>query len=113
MFSLLYGLFQYFFTKPEYYAVIVGLDSAGKSTLVEATKPLYAGREGLAPDQISPTVGLNSMFLRTQKNEKTKIVELTRFKSGKIGKCWCSIDSMGSWRPTIVAFDLAEIFGRS
>jgi ADP-ribosylation factor related protein 1 len=33
MFSLLYGLYQYLFSKPEYNVLIIGLDSAGKTVL--------------------------------------------------------------------------------
>ena len=31
MFSLIYGFYQYWFQKDEYYVVIIGLDNAGKT----------------------------------------------------------------------------------
>eukprot|EP01013_Petalomonas_cantuscygni_P024608 TRINITY_DN46274_c0_g1_i1.p1 TRINITY_DN46274_c0_g1~~TRINITY_DN46274_c0_g1_i1.p1 ORF type:complete len:197 (+),score=22.87 TRINITY_DN46274_c0_g1_i1:123-713(+) len=60
MFSLLYGLYTYLFTKQEHAVLIVGLDGAGKSTLLERLKVLYDRPErALPPEKITPTVGLN------------------------------------------------------
>jgi len=59
MFSLLSGLWQCMVAKPEYYVLILGLDRAGKTTLLEQLKATFKGIEPLAPDQIMPTVGLN------------------------------------------------------
>lgn len=38
MFSLLYGLWTYLFTRDEYHVLIVGLDNAGKSVGVLVSK---------------------------------------------------------------------------
>ncbi|KDO60036.1 hypothetical protein CISIN_1g028776mg [Citrus sinensis] len=47
MFSLFYGLWKYIFTKTEFH------------TLLEKLKSVYSNVEGLPPDRIVPTVGLN------------------------------------------------------
>ncbi|MCO5604626.1 hypothetical protein L7F22_058796 [Adiantum nelumboides] len=59
MFSLLYGLWKYLFSKAEFHVLILGIDKAGKTTLLEKLKTLYSEIEGLPPDRIVPTVGLN------------------------------------------------------
>ncbi|GAB2265221.1 hypothetical protein Dimus_000289 [Dionaea muscipula] len=59
MFSLIYGLWRYIFSKTEFHILILGIDKAGKTTLVEKLKELYLNIEGLPPDRIVPTVGLN------------------------------------------------------
>lgn len=59
MFSLLYGLWKYLFSKAEFHVLILGIDKAGKTTLLEKLKTLYSDFEGLPPDRIVPTVGLN------------------------------------------------------
>lgn len=59
MFSLFYGLWKYIFSKTEFHVLILGIDKAGKTTLLEKLKTLYSGLEGLPPDRIVPTVGLN------------------------------------------------------
>ncbi|XP_072974515.1 uncharacterized protein [Typha angustifolia] len=59
MFSLFYGLWKYMFSKTEFHVLILGIDKAGKTTLLEKLKSLYSNTEGLPPDRIVPTVGLN------------------------------------------------------
>eukprot|EP01018_Ginkgo_biloba_P032426 Gb_00708 [translate_table: standard] len=59
MFSLLYGLWKYIFSKTEFHVLILGIDKAGKTTLLEKLKTMYSESEGLPPDRIVPTVGLN------------------------------------------------------
>jgi ADP-ribosylation factor related protein 1 len=39
--------------------LILGIDKAGKTTLLEKIKTIYTEFEGLPPDKILPTVGLN------------------------------------------------------
>ncbi|KAF8412303.1 hypothetical protein HHK36_000264 [Tetracentron sinense] len=59
MFSLFYGLWKYIFSKTEFHVLILGIDKAGKTTLLEKLKALYSNLEGLPQDRIVPTVGLN------------------------------------------------------
>ncbi|KAK1354685.1 hypothetical protein POM88_047941 [Heracleum sosnowskyi] len=59
MFSLFYGFWKYMFSKTEFHVLILGIDKAGKTTLLEKLKSQYSNVEGLPPDRIVPTVGLN------------------------------------------------------
>lgn len=59
MFSLLWGLWNYLFSKAELHILIVGLDDAGKTTLLEQLKGIYGKKPGIPLDKIPPTVGLN------------------------------------------------------
>lgn len=59
MFSLLYGLWEYLFRKEELHVLILGVDKAGKTTLLERLKTMYGDLPGTDPDKILPTVGLN------------------------------------------------------
>ncbi|CAA2991894.1 ADP-ribosylation factor-related 1 [Olea europaea subsp. europaea] len=59
MFSLFYGLWKYAFSKTEFHVLILGIDKAGKTTVLEKLKSQYCNVEGLPADRIVPTVGLN------------------------------------------------------
>ncbi|KAK7245807.1 hypothetical protein RIF29_40658 [Crotalaria pallida] len=59
MFSLFYGLWKHLFSKMELHVLILGIDKAGKTTLLEKMKSVYSNIEGLPHDRIVPTVGLN------------------------------------------------------
>lgn len=60
MYHLLTGLYDYWTRKDEYSVVIIGLDNAGKTTMLEKIKTLYNAIPGMHPDKIGPTVGQNS-----------------------------------------------------
>nr|GFB62602.1 ADP-ribosylation factor-related protein 1 [Tanacetum cinerariifolium] len=55
MFSLFYGLWKYLVSKTEFHVLILGIDKAGKTTLLEKLKTQYSSIEGLPPDRIVPT----------------------------------------------------------
>jgi len=58
MFSLLYGLWKYAFSRDDYFILILGLDNSGKTTLLEGIKMKYQSKyKGLK--RITSTVGLN------------------------------------------------------
>mmetsp|Transcript_59103 Transcript_59103/g.128300 ORF Transcript_59103/g.128300 Transcript_59103/m.128300 type:complete len:197 (-) Transcript_59103:330-920(-) len=59
MFSLLAGFWQLIFRRVEFHILILGVDSAGKTTLLEQMKAVFLGKEPLAPGKIAPTIGLN------------------------------------------------------
>ena len=62
MFSLISGLIKYFFSKTEIRILILGLDYAGKTTLLERTKSVYRKNKNaviIPPEKITPTIGLN------------------------------------------------------
>ncbi len=59
MFSLFCGLWEVLTRKEELHVLILGVDKAGKTTLLERLKSLFTDLPGLDPDQILPTVGLN------------------------------------------------------
>jgi len=59
MFTLLSALFALLLRKDEFCVVILGLDNAGKTTLLERIKSVYSDRVMPGPERISPTVGCN------------------------------------------------------
>ncbi|PNH05257.1 ADP-ribosylation factor-related protein 1 [Tetrabaena socialis] len=59
MFSLLYGFYEYMFRKDEFHVLILGVDKAGKTNVLERLKTLFTQSFGLDPGKILPTVGLN------------------------------------------------------
>mmetsp|Transcript_19840 Transcript_19840/g.35277 ORF Transcript_19840/g.35277 Transcript_19840/m.35277 type:complete len:223 (+) Transcript_19840:326-994(+) len=60
MYSLLSGFFSWLFQKTEIQILIIGLDHAGKTTLLEQMKGIFQKSPNQIPlDKIPPTVGLN------------------------------------------------------
>eukprot|EP01134_Creolimax_fragrantissima_P002644 CFRG2644T1 len=60
MYTLVSGSYKYYFQKDEYYVVMIGMDNAGKSTLVERFKATFnRNYRGFRPDTITQTIGLN------------------------------------------------------
>ena len=59
MFSLISGFWQYLFTRPNLHVLIIGLDHAGKTTILERIKSRYGSTPGLPPEKIAPTIGMN------------------------------------------------------
>lgn len=58
MFGLIHGCLEHALRKEELHILILGLDKAGKTTLLEKMKEMH-GLPGLEWDKILPTVGLN------------------------------------------------------
>ncbi|KAH6599326.1 hypothetical protein BASA61_002597, partial [Batrachochytrium salamandrivorans] len=59
MYTLLSGLYRKYTQREEFFVIILGLDNAGKTTLLERIKSIFNGVPGLRPESIAPTVGLN------------------------------------------------------
>uniref|UniRef100_T1H582 ADP-ribosylation factor-related protein 1 n=1 Tax=Megaselia scalaris TaxID=36166 RepID=T1H582_MEGSC len=60
MFTLLHGFYKYITQKEDYYVLLLGLDNAGKTTFLEATKAKFTpDYKGMQASKITTTVGLN------------------------------------------------------
>lgn len=60
MYTLLHGFYKYMVQKDEYCVLILGLDNAGKTTYLEATKTKFSKKyKAMNPNRITTTVGLN------------------------------------------------------
>mmetsp|Transcript_25557 Transcript_25557/g.33424 ORF Transcript_25557/g.33424 Transcript_25557/m.33424 type:complete len:194 (-) Transcript_25557:57-638(-) len=59
MFSLIAGFWNYLFSKTEVNILILGLDYAGKTTILEQLKGIFGRKPGISPEKIPPTIGLN------------------------------------------------------
>ncbi|XP_013190042.1 ADP-ribosylation factor-related protein 1 [Amyelois transitella] len=60
MYTLLHGFYKYLVQKDEYCVLILGLDNAGKTTYLEATKTKFTKKyKAMNPNRITTTVGLN------------------------------------------------------
>ena len=59
MFSLLSGLWQYLFSKTEVQVLIIGLDNAGKTTVLERLKNIFLKTPEISAELIPPTIGMN------------------------------------------------------
>lgn len=59
MYGLLVGLWRLWFSKVQYHLLLLGLDDAGKTTLLESLRHHYLGTTPPLSLQIPPTVGLN------------------------------------------------------
>ena len=48
------------------HVLIIGLDHAGKSTLLEKMKGVFTAKAGLPPEKINPTIGMNLAKIKYQ-----------------------------------------------
>lgn len=92
MFSLVYGLWKYWFQKDDYFVLILGLDNAGKTTFVEQAKSHYTPEyKGLNLAKISPTVGLNIGKIQTE------TIVLNFWDLGGQAELQCLWEKVWSW----------------
>lgn len=67
MYTLLSGAYKQWNRVNEYYVMMIGMDNAGKTTLVEQLKHKYLAKyRAVDPRKINPTIGLNVARLNLQ-----------------------------------------------
>ena len=59
MFGLIHGLCEFAFKKPEMRVLLLGVDEAGKTNMLEKMKGTFANITAIPKEQIKTTVGLN------------------------------------------------------
>lgn len=59
MFSLISGFYRRCKVRPQLRVIIIGLDNAGKTTMLEQMKSLFNSRKKFPLKMIPPTIGLN------------------------------------------------------
>ena len=53
------GFWKMLFTRPILHVLVIGLDQAGKTTMLEKIKRIFCNQEGIPPEKVPPTVGMN------------------------------------------------------
>ena len=59
MLSLISGFWSQIFDRPSLHVLVIGLDHAGKTTILEKIKSKFSTVPGLPPGKIPPTIGMN------------------------------------------------------
>lgn len=59
MLSLISGFWNQIFDRPSLHVLVIGLDHAGKTTILEKIKSKFSTVSGLPPGKIPPTIGMN------------------------------------------------------
>jgi len=85
MFGLLYGLYQYLFSKVEFHLLILGLDGAGKTAFLEQIKHMYLKTQLQPFDKLMPTVGLNIGKVETSSSSGSSCKLIFWDLGGQIG----------------------------
>lgn len=80
MYSLLNGIYEEFTYLPERRLLILGVENAGKTCILEQIKHHFGSTQYLSHDQVTPTVGLNVGRLRLE-HERLLIWDLGGAKS--------------------------------
>ncbi|KAI9505246.1 ADP-ribosylation factor protein 3 [Coemansia spiralis] len=75
MFTLVSGAYKYFTRLDEYNVLMLGLDGAGKTALLEKIKHIYTGIPGMPMDKLQPTIGVNIGKV-TMKSALVKFMDL-------------------------------------